>query len=446
LEEGRVGTASLAIACLLTAACGSPNTPAVNESPRWETAKDPLATLEPANFGYIGLVAALDNSTAVVGFGIDGSMWSSQAIANGAFSAPRRIDAGAPRFTRGPALKLVPGGVAVATWEQPDLDHFQGPMLVWANQFSPGTGWGDPTLVERRVTAPEQADPPSANLAPDVAVAPSGEAVVLWAARDVFASVSPDGRAWAEPERLDTLGGLQSLFPKQLRVAAGARGRFLAAWANGSDGRVAWREPASGWSPATSFRVAPGLFMDGPRLATTTSGRALVAWQALEQNATRLVQSSGVFAAVWSEPAGWGPLSQVSSPDVEAFLIDVALDTVGGGAVFWFKRNDAQLQLWVSRLSADGAWFPAELVPNAKEPGAAVFLPNDDLLVIWADGPAVLTSRRRGASWSAPETLQDGSLDPQRLIGRVTLAANDRGEALAAWAGREIWTSRFRVP
>jgi hypothetical protein len=186
--------------------------------------------------------------------------------------------------------------------------------------------------------------------------------------------------------------------------------------------------------------------MDGPRLATTTSGRALVAWNALERDATRFVRSRGVFAAVWSEPGGWGPLSQVSVPDVEAFLIDVALDPVGGGAVFWFKRNDTQLQLWVSRLSADGAWLPAELVPNAKALSAAAFLPNGDLLVIWADGPAVLASRRRGASWSEPETLQDGSLDPQRLIGRVSLAANDRGEALAAWASHQIWTSRLRVP
>jgi hypothetical protein len=451
LQEGSVGTASLAIVCLLTAACGSPNAPdAVHESPRWETAKEPLAALAPPT-QFLDVVVALDDTTALVGFGMDGTMWSAEATAGGPFSSPHRIDTGEPRFARGPALVLGPGRIAMAAWEQPDIDHPRGPMLVWANRLSPGTGWGDPNLVERRVTASEQVDPVTANLAPDVAVSPTGESVVAWAARDVFASVSLDGRAWSPPERLDTMSRLQSPFLKQLRVAAGARGRFLAAWANGPDGRVAWREPASGWSPATSLRAGPGLIMDGPRLAANASGRALVAWQALELEAARFVRGRGVFAAVWSEPSGWGPLSQVSVPGVEAILIDVALDPVGGGAVFWFRRDDTQL--WLSRLSADGAWSPAEIVPGAKMlPSAAVFLPNGDLLVVWADGPAVFASRRHGPLWSAAETLQDGRLDPQEWIGRVALAANDRGEALVAWTRYEegirgkLWTSRLRVP
>jgi hypothetical protein len=217
----------------------------------------------------------------------------------------------------------------MAAWEQPDVDHFHGPMLVWANRLSPGLGWGDPTLVERRVTAPEQIDPVLANLAPDVAVSSTGESVDVWAAREVFARVSSDGRAWFPPERLDALGEPQSPFVKQLRVAAGARGRFVAAWANGADGRVAWREPSSGWSPATSFRVGPGLVMDGPRL-----------------------------------------------------------------------------------------WIPWEAGPHSGSGG----------------------------------TTYNGRLDPQEWIGRVALAANDRGEALVAWTRYEegirgkLWTSRLRVP
>jgi hypothetical protein len=451
LEKGSVGRASLAVACLLTAACGSPTAPdAIAESPRWETAREPLATLAPPT-QFLDVVVALDDTTALVGFGMDGTMWSAEATAGGAFSSPHRIDTGEPRFARGPALMLAPGGIAMAAWEQPDVDHFQGPMLVWANRLSPGSGWGDPTLVERRVTAPEQIDPVLANLAPDVAVSSTGESVVVWAAREVFARVSSDGRAWSPPERLDALGEPQSPFVKQLRVAAGARGRFLAAWANGADGRVAWREPSSGWSPATSFRVGPGLVMDGPRLAANASGRALVAWQAWEPEGMRFVRGRGVFASVWSEPSGWGPLTQVSGPGVEAILIDVALDPTGGGAAFWFRRDDTQL--WLRRLVTDGAWSPPELVPGAKRlPSAAVFLPNGDLLVVWADGPAVFASRKHRPSWSAAETLQDGRLDPQGWIGRVALASNDRGEALVAWTRYEegirgkLWTSRLHVP
>jgi hypothetical protein len=440
----------LILAGLLPAACGSPTSPdPAPQAPRWETPSEPLATLD-AGTSFLGLAAALDNSTAVVAFGIDGTMWSSQAAGGEAFSAPRRIDTGEPRFARGPALAMAGGSIAAA-WEQPDVDRFQGPMLVWANRLSPGTGWGVPALVERRVTTPEQVDPVMANLAPDVAVSATGEAVVVWIAQDVFASASPDGRAWSEPERLDTRTGPPSPFVKQVQVAAGARGRFASAWADGPEGRVAWREPAGSWGRPTSFRMDGGLVMDGPRLAADGSGRALVAWHALEFDGIFLVRSHGVFAAPWSDSSGWGALRLVSTPAVEAFLIDVALDPTGGGAVFWYVRE--AMQLWLSRVSPDGTWSAPERIPSGKAPpSAAVFLPNGDLLVAWAEGSSVVASRKAGATWSAPETLQDGRFDPEGLIGRVALAANDRGEVLAAWTRYEersrgsLWTSRGRAP
>jgi hypothetical protein len=266
LEKGSIGRASLPIACLLAAACGSPTAPdAIREGPRWETATEPLATLAPpTQFLGRGRGARRYDRARRLRYG------RHDVVCGG--HRRRRLLKPSPDRHRRATLRswsrpdACPGGIAMAAWEQPDVDHFHGPMLVSANRLSPGLGWGDPTLVERRVTAPEQIDPVLANLAPDVAVSSTGESVVVWAAREVFARVSSDGRAWFPPERLDALGEPQSPFVKQLRVAAGARGRFVAAWANGADGRVAWREPSSGWSPATSFRVGPGLVMDGPRL------------------------------------------------------------------------------------------------------------------------------------------------------------------------------------
>jgi hypothetical protein len=191
--------------------------------------------------------------------------------------------------------------------------------------------------------------------------------------------------------------------------------------------------------------------MDSPRLAADASGHAVVGWHALVLDSRRFIRSLGVFASVWSETAGWGSLSPLSDPGVETFLIEVLLDPTGGAAAFWLKRDDDRL--WVSRLSPTGTWLPSEQVPGAKAlPSGMAFLANGDLLVVWADGPSVLASRRRGASWSPPETLQDGRSDPQGVIGLVALAVNDRGDALAAWTRYlerlrpTLWTSRLRAP
>lgn len=78
--------------------------------PALETAKEPLATLAPPTL-FLGLVTALDDSIGIVAYGIDGTMWSSQAAAGGAFASPRRIDTGAPRFARGPALAMPRAGL-----------------------------------------------------------------------------------------------------------------------------------------------------------------------------------------------------------------------------------------------------------------------------------------------------------------------------------------------
>jgi len=414
-------------------------------SRRWETPA-PLATIA-ATTSFRGLDAAIDESRAIVAYGIDGSIWASEAPARGAFPGPRRIDTGAIRFARGPALALAAGGAAVAAWEQPDLGHPRGPMLVWSNRSLAAAGWGAPALVEHRLTAPEQVDPVAANLAPDVASAPSGEAVVIWAARDVFASTSPDGATWGPPQTLDRRSAPRGPLPQELRVRAGPPGRFVAAWADGSDGRAAWGDQRSGWGSVTSFRVSTDGLMEGVRLAANSAGRAVVAWHAFVADASGRLRGAGVFAAVWSESTGWGSLGQLSPPGTEAFLMDVVLDPAGGAAAIWWDRDE---RLWVSRRRVAGDWLAAEAVPGATPlPSDATFLSDGSLLVVWADHQAIRASLGRGTAWSAPQTLEDRFPRPSEIVDRIAVAANARGEALVAWTrydqggGGSLWASRL---
>jgi hypothetical protein len=431
---------------VFTAACGSVTAPEDGVPNRRWGPPAPLATIAATN-SFRGLDAALDESRAIVGYGIDGSIWASEAPARGAFPAPRRIDAGPIRFARGPALALAAGGIAVATWEQPDPDRFQGPMLVWSSCSLPGADWSAPALVERRVTAPEQVDPVRANLAPDVAVAPSGEAVVIWAAREVFASTSPDGATWGPPETLDSRKGPRGPLPQELRVRAGPPGRFVGAWADGPDGRAAWGDRRSGWGNVISFRASAEGFMEGVRLAADSAGRAVVAWHAFVEDARGRLRGTGVFAAVWSESTGWGSLGQLSPSGTEAFLIDVALDPAGGAAAIWWDSDE---RLWVSRRLVGGDWLRAVSVPGATLPSAATFLSDGSLLVVWADGRAIRASLGQGTAWSAPQTLQDLLAQPNGIVDAIAVAANARGEALVAWTrhdqdgGGSLWTSRLR--
>lgn len=439
----------------LCAGCGSPS-PTVPEPhvPQWETERVWLPDFGIADFRGLGL-SLTDSGNAAIAISLEGTLWVTRKTGR-AFETPQRIDAGPPRHVRTPLLAATPWGMQVAVWQQRDATG-QPRQLVWSNRFVPGESWDTPLLVDPQMPGK---DGWGVSPEPDLAVTPSGAAAVVWAARDVFVSMAPDGRAWGPVETLDFRSERDVGY--RVRVRAASDGRFVAAWSTRHDGRVAWGDPETGWTAPTVFPMPDGLTAGRAHLAANSTGRVLAVWSACCRDGER---AWPILATAWSEGSGWSPLQELNEPGTRATAHAVGLDRSGRGFVLWSDPTPdyASAPAYaMARLSSRGDWSAPLAVPRAStfdpegvgpdtySTGAAI-LASGDVLLVWGDSRgtypdyALREIRHDGAGWSEVRTLQDAL---PGLATNLSLTVNERGDAFAAWtretAEAAVWASHWR--
>jgi hypothetical protein len=124
-------------------------------------------------------------------------------------------DAGAPR------IAIDANGNVVAVWAQNG-----GPSAgVWSNRYDAGAGWRAPALISPRGLGPGRS--------PDVAISPSGRAVVVWVQFDgntdrVWSNRSTTGGAWGRSESVPAPD--EETRASGPHVAVDSMGRATAVW------------------------------------------------------------------------------------------------------------------------------------------------------------------------------------------------------------------------
>lgn len=272
-------------------------------------------------------------------------IWTSRYTADAGWSSPQALDSqpdnvGVARIAGNAA------GDAVAVWLQED--GVSARYNVWANRYVPGQGWQGPQRVE-------QLDQQAYDAV--VAVAPSGEAMVVWVQSDgtrfnALASASARAGAWSAPVEVDT--SPQSVGNPVL--VAAADGSFAAAWTQvGGNFIQFWANffvPDSGWTGAARVDQAPNGISYG-QLAVGPAGSAVAAW----------VQNEAADQNVWSNSyargSGWGTAQRVETGPFDARSPLVAVDAAGNALVVWRQQEDTGGTTWASRRPAGGAWGTA---------------------------------------------------------------------------------------
>ncbi len=133
-------------------------------------------------------------------------IWSTR-FSGSSWSAPERIDTHTGS-TIEPDVAVDGNGVAHAVWSQSDVDF----RNIYARQYTPGSGWGTPELIE-----PENVDPTedADATAPRVEVNTAGNAFVVW--RQTFADW---GSIWSNRLDPDTGWMTAQLIEQITRAAA----------------------------------------------------------------------------------------------------------------------------------------------------------------------------------------------------------------------------------
>lgn len=121
----------------------------------------------------------------------------------------------------GPRVTVEPNGNAIAVWSQFAGSPTRTEQSVWSNRFTPGVGWGSAERFGIEDVAHELR----------VAMAPSGEAIVVWQGYGYPASVWSNrhtpGVGWGTTELIDNAPGPAH----EPRVAVDPTGNATAVWA-----------------------------------------------------------------------------------------------------------------------------------------------------------------------------------------------------------------------
>ncbi|GGS85622.1 hypothetical protein GCM10010254_01680 [Streptomyces chromofuscus] len=275
--------------------------------------------------------------------------------------------------TTGAIRTLSPDGAAVA-WPEIDSDDTGDSAVVWEQ---------DSQVVGRRVAASGGLVGPLQKLStsapastPVVAVTPSGSAMAAW-------TEIRDGSWYAVARRLNldgTIGAaitLGSGSAEKPAIGVDRSGRFVVAWARGSD-VVAKRITSTSVSATkvlTSSIASYGGF-GMVRIGVDRDGDAVISYRSGGGDRPQ------VWASRWSRTGTLAaPLRISASTDNVGFHHALATDLDGDSMIVWTRYTNGKLELLGRRLSASGARGTVTALGAGDRPDIALDDDGDGMLV-----------------------------------------------------------------
>jgi len=169
----------------------------------------------------------------VQGDDIRNDIWAAR-FSGSSWAAPVRIDNHDDGDKRAPDVAVDGAGVAHAVWSQADAD-FEN---IWANQYTPGSEWGTPELIE-----PPNEDPMLDGDAttPRVGVNSAGNAFVVWRQTweswgSVWSNRLDPGTGWMDAELIEEIDRPA----KAPKIAVDENRHAHAVWLHSRGGGVDW--------------------------------------------------------------------------------------------------------------------------------------------------------------------------------------------------------------
>jgi hypothetical protein len=271
------------------------------------------------------------------------NIWANRFVPGTGWDAPALIETENTGNANQPEIAVDDSGHAVAVWYLYDGTRSH----IWANQFSPGTGWGTANLIEIDSTGSPLVYPPK------VAVNSSGNAVAVWTQYDGTRVISwanryVPGVGWgtAAPIETDQAGGANAL-----SIAMDGSGNAVAVWSQTDETREnIWANrfiPGTGWGTATLLETDNAGDAHDPKIAVDGSGNAIAVWS----------QSDGTRSNIWANRfvpgAGWGTATLIEFDDSgSAFRPDVVVDGSGNAIAVWTLADQTRYIIWFNHFLA----------------------------------------------------------------------------------------------
>ncbi len=296
--------------------------------------------------------------------GARNSIWSNRYVAGSGWGTAQLIETDNAGSAYSPQIALDPSGNAVVVWSQSDGTRNN----IWANHFVVGIGWGTAQLIE--------SDNAGHAYDSQVAFDPSGNAVAVWSQSDgtrnnIWSNRYVAGSGWGTAQLIESDDAGHAYDP---RIAVDPSGNAVAVWYqyDGTRNNI-WSNryvAGSGWGTAQLIETDNAGNASSPQIAVAPSGNAVVVWS----------QSDGTRSNIWSNRyvagSGWGSAELIESNDIgSAASPQIAIDASGGGLTVWRQYNGLRLDVWSNRYVAGSGWGTPQLVETDNAGSAATTSP-----------------------------------------------------------------------
>lgn len=363
------------------------------------------------------------------------SVWANRFV-GGEWGTPEPVDEDDLNDASFAEVALAATGDGVAVWVSLDPSGFD----LWASRFADGV-WATPVPIET--------DDTGGVFVPALALAPSGDGVVVWPQSDgarinIWASRFVSG-IWETRRLVETEDAGDA---DQVDVALDPAGNGVAVWRQlqGSRPDVWASSFVDGiWGAAGPIETNEDENAIAPRVALDGVGDGVAVW----------LQLAGASTDVWTnryEGGAWGTAERLETLDGSANTARVALDSAGNGFAIWTQRDEDAFDIWVRRFE-DGAWRSAEMIDTIED--ASAFDPElavdalGNAIAVWRQAAAgqtsVVASRYADGAWGEPQAVSDPTLpaiDPRVAVdpsGRVSVVWTDFDTP----GGASIGSNRF---
>ena len=288
----------------------------------------------------------------------------------------------------------------------------------------------------------------SAGSNPQVAIDPSGNAIVAWLQSDgskgtIWANrLDGASQTWGTPKRLDK-ADVSSASPPSVAIDKNGNGFVVWSQAAGAAlpsstwaARYTASAASSGWSSATLLEADDTGETLSPLVAVDGSGNAIALWN----------QKNGAnsYYQLWSNRyavgTGWGSRTQVEPTHVgNGSQFDLGVDTAGNALAIWTMNAGAGLLAYTSRWVPGSAWTAPAAVETDTAGVSTPHIAVDsagNAIAIWAqpEGPNNVECSARyapGSGWEAGVVIQAPDVPS---TGQSQIACDAAGNALALWA------------
>lgn len=304
-------------------------------------------------------------------------------------------------------------GQAIVSWVQ--WDSVNTRYNIWANLYTPSTGW---------LSAPQQINisTEGVTLHPNVAINDSGNAIAIWSSTQtninrsqIFVRHYVSG-SWSGTE---TQIGLGEAYTPQPQIQLNNDNTALAVWDQRSNGWVnIYNNTFNGttWAVASTIENNSNGDASAPQIAANSLGNVHVIWH----------QPDGENKQIWHnhythETGLWSTAQRVDAEDEEsdARFPMIALDDTDNALAVWLQPDpeEEKESIWSNHFSVTDGW------------GEATLIEANDTNHAYAPQVIYTQSGQGLASWiQMPKDLQDNKI----MINRFNPDSN-------TWAENEIF-------